>query len=98
MEDVWLTKMIRSPAEHLYFLLNSHVSTFEDMGVPDPNHIESSAEDTSDSSERDPLLGHSRWSDSSSADESFDAGCAGFVCGLVRAYWNFQPWRYSSLD
>jgi hypothetical protein len=90
--------MIRSPTEHLDFLLNLHGSTFEDMDIPDPNHIESSAEDVSDSSENDPLLGQFRWSDSSSADESPDASLAGLVCVLVRAYWNFQRWRYSSLD
>jgi hypothetical protein len=90
--------MIRSPTEHLDFLLNLHVSTFEDMGIPDPNHIGSSAEDVSDSSENDPLLGQSRWSDSSSANESSDANCVGFVCELVHAYWNFQRWKYSSID
>jgi len=100
----WLTRTARSPTAHLDFLFESINRTLDEMGIPDPNNPsleeepnEPTSEDDSDGSETDPLLPPSRSSDNSSDDETSE-GCVAFLYGLVRSYWNFQRWNYSSLQ
>ena len=103
MRNTWLTRIIRSPTEHLNFLFDTINKTLDKMGIPDPNKPsleeepnEPTSEDDSDGSETDPLLPRSRRSDNSS-DDGMSEGCVAFSYGLFRSYWNFQRWNYSSL-
>ena len=104
MRVTWLTTITRSPTEYLDFLFESVIKTLDEMGIPDPNKHsleeepnEPTSEDDSDGSETDPLLPRSRWSDRGS-DDGTSAGCVASLYGLVRSYWNFQRWKYSSLQ
>ena len=96
MLDSWLTWIVRSPSEHLKFVLDSSVYTFEQMGIKDPNR-ESSVGESSDGRENDPLLPRPGRSEISSDGGTSDAGCLTFLSDLVRSCWGFQRWKYSSL-
>ena len=84
MLDSWLTLIVRSPSEHLKFVLDSSVYTFEQMGIKDPSR-ESSVGESSDGRENDPLLPRPGRSEISSDGETSDAECLTFLSGLVRS-------------
>ena len=50
--------MLRSPFEHLNFLLNAHVKSFAELGILDPNADDEGyeGEDEEEHGETDPLL------------------------------------------
>ena len=80
--------MLRSPSEYLTFLLDTHVYTFDAVGMGNPN-TGPAADEPSDSHETDPLLPRSGQSDMDSHGETPDAGWLDFLCILARVWCGF---------